>query len=251
MVLAKLKYHQKAFDLLGIAPLTSEVNRQTLEKAASASKQRLPAAVLEWLSLENGNLQLRRLGGGDPTLTLKELIDNLQAVASVKKQRLVFMRAKVGVCWAIDLTEEPDPPVLVRLQTDDGGDSWRTTADHFSDFVLNWIWDRPVGGMLAKAQIACTLKQIRKLASQAIELPGSRAWPRHKTFRFQFAQGRMAVHYQPDDWTELVLWSDSAESLAKMVRYATAAGIPANAFFSDQPTVHKVLMSTGTKKGGV
>ena len=239
--MARLKFHQKTFELLQLAPLPSDANRQALEKAARSSAHPLPAAALEWLALENGLPLLRRPGDAEPR-TLKTLVESLQAMSSGQKQRLIFLSDKQGNCWGFDLTADDDPPVLIRLPTEDG-ESWRTNSERFSDFIYGWLWDRPAGGHTARAQVSCTLKQIRRLASGAEEQPISKAWPTHKTFRLQFKDGRMRIHYRPDGWSEVVLWSDNAKSLARLVSVAAAGGAPAKAFFSDQPAVSRLLAS--------
>gem|GEM_PF-3112669 len=240
--MARLKFHQRTFDLLSLAPLLSDAARQTLEKAARTANRTFPASALEWLSLENGIPLLRRSGEAEP-LSIKALAENLQASTNGKLPRITFLRDISGICWAFDLVEKPDPPVLVRIPTDDDGESWRTTADRFSDFVLCWIWDRPTGGHAAWAQVSCTLKQVRRLAEAAIQQPISKAWPTHKTFRLQFDEGRIRIGYRPDGWSEVALWSETPRSLARLVAISSSAGIPSKAFFSDQPAISRLLAS--------
>lgn len=240
--MARLKYHQRTFDLAGLAPLVSEPNRRGLESAATAASVELPAAVIEWLMVENSIPLLRRAGRGDETLFLKEIAVSLTALAGERRPRLTFLRESQGGCsWAIDLGENPDPPVYVRLRDEEGCDCWRTTAERFSDFIWGWIWDNPRGGLTARAQLSFSLKQIRRLTAGTEELPTSRAWPTHKTFRCQVGAGRLRIHYEPSGWTEVVLWSTDLKRLGSLIEHATGAGIPRQAFFSNDTAASRLL----------
>ncbi len=240
--MARLRFHQATFDLLQLAPLPSESNRRLLEVEASAAGLSLPAAAVEWLSLENGISLLNRPGSTGEALSIKKLTASIQSLHGIRKPRLVFLREKQGHrVWAFDLVQEANPPVLVRLLDTDGRESWRTAADRFSDFVFGWIWDHPSGGYTARAQLNCSLKQIRRLTAGLVEHPTGRAWPSHKTFRLQKGQARIRIHYQPEAWSDVVIWSPDLGDLRATIAHASNSGLSRKAFFSSQPAVGRLL----------
>ena len=247
--MSKLKFHQKTFDLLELAPLPSEANRRDLAAAAKIANVSLPAAVAEWFSLENGAALLRRGADGPSPLSLKAYVASLHTMPPKGKLRLIFLGDSAELCWAVELIDEPDPPVYVRVLDAQGNESWRTTAERFSDFVYCWIWDHPTGGASAQAQVALTLKQIRRLSAIGQELPMSRAWPSHKTFRFQASEGRIRLHYEPGGWSQVALWAGDAQSVVSLVQHASRAGVPRQAFFSDQPKVNRFLSASAPGTG--
>jgi hypothetical protein len=238
----KLRYHQAVFDLLTLAPLRSDERRRMLELARVELRVPLPAALIEWYALENAHALLRRAGRGEEFLSLKSLLVSMQALIDLKKPRLVFASEFQGrTAWALDLTGNDNPPVLVRVLDDADRETWRTTAERLSDFLFTWIWDQPRSGYVATAQAELSLKQIRQLAQGVREVAMSKAWPTHKTFRFTLGDSRLRVNYRPDAWSEITLWSPELQPLAALAEHLESRGVPREAFFSDQPAVVRLL----------
>jgi hypothetical protein len=238
----KLKYHHAVFDLLKLAPLRSDERRRTLERVRLESPVPIPAAIVEWYSLENAHSLLRRPARGEEFLTFKSLIASIQSLVDQKRPRLELASEFQGrAAWAIDLTSNDDPPVLVRVLDDAGREAWRTMAEHYSDFLFTWIWDQFRSGYLAQAQAELSLKQIRQLSLGAQEIFMSKAWPTHKTFRFMLGNSRLRVNYRPDAWSEIILWSAELQPLAALAEHLASARVPREALFSDQPAVARLL----------
>lgn len=239
--MSKLKFHQRTFDLLQVAPLRSDERRRALESAATEAGVPLPPSVIEWLSLQNVDTALRRPGQTDG-LPLKSLLASIAAARGVRGPRLPFLRSPANIPqWAVELSERDDPPVQVLILDDDGRESWRTAADHFSDFVFATVWDNTHSGLSLQAQLECPLKKVQRFASGLEELPITKVWPTHKTFRFQLGEGRARVQYRPNSWSDIQLWAPTAAALASLLEHAAKVGFPRKAFFSDNPAAARLI----------
>lgn len=142
-----LLYHRETFNLARQVPTLQEVS-DLFEKIENAYHLQLPPAVKEWYSLVEATGILAHYSNADRPLSLQEILDQASEWHQQKwdgmgertptdAPTLPFLWENQGVfvaCLLIDGSE--DSPVIAW----DDDLEWKPWNDHFSDFLLEWIW---------------------------------------------------------------------------------------------------------------
>jgi hypothetical protein len=160
----RVSYHQSVFDLLDLRPAASEPARQRVEACEGRYGRRLPEAVRQWYLIddvvaltpaegEEGHLWYDYSNMDHPE-PLETVLRGFAGVWSPnhdpeEPQRVRVLVENQGVCsWFLELDGSDDPPVVVdewyqwEKDSPDGQSrilEWHRTAEHFSDFLLNWF----------------------------------------------------------------------------------------------------------------
>src|SRR5262249_45215197 len=127
---------------------------QFSQSAAQAVEERekqlgivFPGSVREWYSLEDAVGVLGGYSNDDWSVEISKLgepVDNWYNRGPrdfLSENLLVFLHENQGVCnWAVSLTGDADPPVMVEESTVPGA-QWLPCSDSFSTFVWCQVWD--------------------------------------------------------------------------------------------------------------
>jgi len=138
--------HLKALALIGHEPGTAEHAKRELNDfdRKHLGRVKVPASVREWYETPGAVEILREYSNEDKPLSVPELRLSRWIRAedpSIPLDVLEFLWENQGVCvWAVALTGEDDPPVVVRWN-EEGDLRARRCADTFSTFVFTRLWD--------------------------------------------------------------------------------------------------------------
>ena len=137
--------HLKALALIGREPGTAEHAKRELDEfdRKHLSRAKIAPSVREWYETPGAVEILREYSNEDAALSIPELTLSTWTRAedaSIRLNVLEFLWENQGVCvWAVALTGEDDPPVVVRWNEEDL--RVRRCADTFSTFVFSRLWD--------------------------------------------------------------------------------------------------------------
>src|SRR5947199_1429907 len=138
--------HLKALALIGREPGTAEQPKRELDEfdRKHLSRAKIPPSVREWYETPGAVEILREYSNEDAALSIPELTLSRwirPEDPSIPLDVLVFLWENQGVCvWAVALTGEDDPPVVVRWNEKEDLRA-RRCADTFSTFVFARLWD--------------------------------------------------------------------------------------------------------------
>lgn len=144
----KLRYHQKLMQALGVTPAFSERNLQLLQDREQELGIKLPASIVELLSLAGITELFRERSNQDELITNAEFDEwhKLERFGDPREVHQGFLCVAVEnqavVAWYVPLDGSADPPVVHNndqwledlSQTD-----WVHCADSFSRFVRDMM----------------------------------------------------------------------------------------------------------------
>jgi hypothetical protein len=194
-----LRYHQQAFNLLGIFPEIDADAEQALMTLEARLGHKLPAAMREWYSIKNARQYLRC--NDDYVLPIEKLggDNNLP-------ENMLFLIDENQSCaaWALLLDSSDNPPVYV---ANDDYDRWELCAETFSDFVWARVWDWTrypnEHRLIMWDDAAFAVEMLAYLRQHAEELPASyngfwRLVPDQTIYRFQQEERRIRIYVQSE-----------------------------------------------------
>jgi hypothetical protein len=137
-----LIYHQKALDLLQIAPEASGVAMEAIAAFEAHYNIHLPAALHEWYSIDRELHWLAKIAGAHSPVALAE-VWNIQKYYSSQSGLAepfpILVENQAVWHMAIMLSDGDDPPVYVRFYEE--GKPWQLHARSFSDWIWALAWD--------------------------------------------------------------------------------------------------------------
>lgn len=147
MTTPPLIYHRETFNLVGQTPTLQNAD-DLFPKIENAYNVQLPASVKEWYSIKESVDLMLHYSNMDKSLSLSEILDErdewLQAKwyeigdrTPTEYPTIPFLFENQGIFVACLLMDgSDDPPVI----TWDDDMKWKRWNEHFSEFVLAWIW---------------------------------------------------------------------------------------------------------------
>jgi hypothetical protein len=247
----RLRYHQAAFDLLGIAPRARPDADAALDAREKALGVVLPPSVREVYGLNAAPELLRTLSPDDRQARLdglkaaktydefegwKTTPDDLAAAeqwytilpeagegASTRHGYGAEPLLQVGVSgpgtcrWAVRLDGSDDPEVLVE---DVDADVWRRAAEHYSTFLLARAWDRQPAALHGRLGASSpSAEAVGLLRDRFREGPRTFGWPGDWQLRFSDGDVRLRIAKHSDcDWADWTLAGSSRAALEAFVR---------------------------------
>jgi SMI1/KNR4 family protein SUKH-1 len=248
--MSQLKYHSVAIALLPNPPKFSESAAKAVREREEQLGIRFPESVREWYSLEDAVGILGSYSNDDCPVKmalLGEPFDNWYDGGPrdfLSDNLLVFMHENQGVCnWAIKLNDNPDPPVVVEVDTAPN-DEWLACADSFSTFIWCQIWDR-IGpetvGVFAQ-EVELSAKDLDFLKSSFRQLPTTRGWPGRSNYRFEDEEGKIIIWAGEDrggaDWH---IYARTVHGLKRLLEKIWHCGRLPESLYGDEEG-EKVLM---------
>jgi hypothetical protein len=193
-----LRYHARAWRLLGREPALSADAVRAIEECEARCGVRLPAAVREWYSLVGAVEVLAEHEAACGPASLDELLTAFAAAArggrrATPPARFVFYgpwRQNTGYEAELDLTGPDDPPVFVHPDT---------PVEPFSGHVLGLAWWKRTfdcSHLFVRAEFGPP--DLDYLAEHFEELPRLVAPDGSHTLRFFGWRGRVEVVSQGD-----------------------------------------------------
>jgi hypothetical protein len=223
--IAKLRFHQRTFALLGHQPATSDALQDKLADVERALGRPLPASVREWYSLAGATSLLAEFSNDDHIVPLEQLTgcESIDAIDDViapgRNQAHVLMHENQGVCtWAV-LIDGSDDPAVVVCDNHYLNPRWHLYSDRFSTFVYVRIWDF-IGwrNVTDEADALCadtelTAETLSFLRTHFLEEPQTLAWPGDITYRFSGPAQHITIWASHEGEGNWWLWGESNEDL--------------------------------------
>ncbi len=223
-----LKYHQAAFNLIGVAPEFDPVAEKVLSGFERERDFQFPASVREWYSQRGAAQLLEQRDSCIEAVSVEEL-GRPQKVCQPTPEReidpipeghLTFLdEVQGGTSWTARLDGSDDPPVFV---AEGGPNTERHEAcDRFSTFNYCHLWDFRIAqgreAWVVVERFDDSLQATLDLASPFMELPRTHFWPQSTEYRFQWEDQAVLIQKNGDSYLELSLSANDSDSLANLL----------------------------------
>lgn len=173
-----LRYHREIFNLARQVPTLQEVS-DLFEQIENAYHLQLPPSVREWYSLVEGTEILAQYSNADHPLRLQEMLEDapewhqqqwheMGERTPTDAPTLPFLWENQEVFVACLLIDGSDNPPVIAWDDDF---EWKPWNDHFSEFLLEWIWNYLDYGQMPEMLTGPNLRAERvPLTSAALDL---------------------------------------------------------------------------------
>jgi hypothetical protein len=237
---SQLKYHRDAAKLLPHMPRFSESAAELVEQREARLGIRFPESVREWYSLEGAVQLLERYSNDDSAFAVDELgepFDDWYGGGQkdfLSNKLLLFMHENQGVCnWAIKLNGDPDPAVVVEVDTAPDA-KWLHCTDRFSTFVWCQIWDHSQLAVGVSAQeIELSEHDLCFLRSNFQELHTTYGWPGSVNYRFKSENAAILIWDGEDRGVDWFVSASTATGLKKLLDKLWLCGDLARSIYGD------------------
>lgn len=240
----ELQYHRNVFTLVQQIPTFNPEAERELRAVEQAYNVVLPPSVREWYSLTESISLLKYYSRDDYIFDLKAIQEEAEGwlegdLYSIDIPRppleftvIPFLVDCQGVFVACLLMDGTDDPPVLKLDDDR---EWKLWSDHFSDFLLGWVWRffreyeavpmsdytafRPLPTLLSNSVGAFTdtlsLDTLYFLKSKFSQLKP--LYP--PSMLYQFVNDNSKVYlWQRADYVEWWIYADSFELFSELIK---------------------------------
>jgi len=137
-----LTYHQKSLEILGVKPKISQSQVALICSFEERYALRLPAALREWYSLENGFELLQEISAFHVPLEINNMPSiqkDYSDIFSVYEPLPILVENQWVWHMAVRLQEGENPPVYIRYN--EPNENWVLHANSFTEWIHALSWD--------------------------------------------------------------------------------------------------------------